>query len=93
MRAVVYQLSLQLAAVQNFISNHYTDLFLFLDSPVCKSKDLTDRTQLYQAFQENTHIVAHYFDLRTQSYFKQVMGPVFGVDTCWYRQEFAKRVV
>ena len=63
---------------------------LFLYSPVCNPKDLTDKTQLYEALQENTHIVAHYFDLRTQSYFRQIMGPVFGVDTYWYRQEFAK---
>lgn len=63
---------------------------LFLNSPICKSKDLNDKTQLYEALQENTHIVAYYFDLRTHSYFKQVMGPVFWVDTYWYRQEFAK---
>jgi signal recognition particle subunit SEC65 len=52
--------------------------------------DLTDRKQLFDTLQANTHIVAHYFDLRTQSYFKDVMGPAFGVDAYWYRQEFAK---
>ena len=39
---------------------------------------------------KNTHIVAQYFDLRTRSYFKNVVGPVFGVDSYWYRQTFAK---
>jgi hypothetical protein len=48
---------------------------------------------LFKALQENTHVVAKYFDLRTQSYFKNVMGPVFGVDSFWYRQEFAKSKV
>jgi hypothetical protein len=34
--------------------------------------------------------VAQYFDLWTQSYFKNVMSPAFGVSAYWYRQEFAK---
>lgn len=63
---------------------------LFLDFSSSKSKDLIDRFQLCQALQESTHIIAHYFDLRTQSYFKHVMGPVFGFDAYWYRLEFAK---
>ncbi|XP_064619450.1 uncharacterized protein LOC135482899 [Lineus longissimus] len=52
--------------------------------------DLENKTQLFSALQDNTHIVGHYFDLRTKSYFDKVMGPVFGVNTYWYRQEFAK---
>ena len=52
--------------------------------------DLQDKNVLFQVLQQHTHIVAQYFDLRTQSYFKEVMGPVFGVNTYWYRQEFAK---
>lgn len=36
---------------------------------------------LFETLQENTHIVGLYIDLRTQSYFKNVMGPVFGVDS------------
>lgn len=52
--------------------------------------DLENPTVLFETLQQNTHIVAHYFDLRTQSYFKNVMGPVFGVNAYWYRQEFAK---
>jgi hypothetical protein len=39
--------------------------------------------------QKNTHIVAQYFDLKTQSYLKNVMSPAFGVSTYWHRQEFA----
>ena len=52
--------------------------------------DLSDRNNLFQTLQSNTHIVAQYFDLRTTSYFNTVMRPVFGVETFWYRQEFAK---
>lgn len=52
--------------------------------------DLSDRTKLFETLQQNTHIVAHYFDLRTKSYFQKVMSPVFGIDAFWYRQEFAK---
>ena len=52
--------------------------------------DLDDRSKLFQALQANSHIVGKYFDLRTQCYFEEVMKPVFGVDTYWYRQEFAK---
>ena len=52
--------------------------------------DLTDRTQLFETLQKNTHIIGKYFDLRTKSYFQNVMSPVFGVDAYWYRQEFAK---
>ena len=33
---------------------------------------------------------ADYFERRTQSYFKEIMCSVFGVDTYWYRQEFSK---
>ena len=40
--------------------------------------------------QKNTHTVGHYFDIRTKSYFKHVMGAVFKVESYWYRQEFAK---
>ena len=52
--------------------------------------DLNNKTQIFNAVQQNSHIVAKYFDLRTHSYFKTVMGPLFGVNTYWYRQEFAK---
>ena len=53
--------------------------------------DLQDKNVLLQVLQQHTHIqhthiVAEYFDLRNQSYFKEVMGPVFGVNTYWYRQ-------
>ena len=55
-----------------------------------ENADLNDRDQLFKALQTNTHIVGHYFDLRTQCYFQEFMGPVFGIDTYWYIQEFAK---
>ena len=52
--------------------------------------DLENRSTLFSVLQENTHIVAHYFDLRTHCYFSEVMKKVFGVESFWYRQEFAK---
>ena len=52
--------------------------------------DLGDRNVLFATLQRNTHVVAHYFDMRTTSYFNKVMGPLFGVKSFWYRQEFAK---
>lgn len=55
-----------------------------------EKKDLQNRSTLFTSLQQNTHVVAHYFDLRTKSYFEKVMKPVFGIDTYWYRQEFAK---
>jgi hypothetical protein len=55
-----------------------------------KDPDLSDNSKLFDALQNNTHIVAHYFDIRTQNYFSDVMSPAFGVTTFWYRQEFAK---
>lgn len=42
-----------------------------------------------RALERRTYIVGQYFDLRTQSYFQNLMGPVFGVDFYWYRQNFA----
>ena len=48
---------------------------------------------MFKTVQENPHIVAKYFDLRTKDYFDQVMRPVFNVDCYWYRQEFAKSMV
>jgi hypothetical protein len=41
-------------------------------------------------FKKNTHIVAQYFDLIIQSYFKNVMSPAFGVSAYWHNQKFAK---
>jgi hypothetical protein len=43
-------------------------------------KDLSDISVLF--LQNNTHIVAQYFD--------DMMSPAFGVTSFWYRQEFAK---
>ena len=65
-------------------------LSMYIEATTGKPVDLSDRNQLFQALQHNTHIVAKYFDLRTQSYFKEVMSPVFNVNAYWYRQEFAK---
>ena len=55
-----------------------------------QSVDLSNRNTLFSVLQKNTHIVSHYFDLRTKSYFQKVMHPAFGVSAYWYRQEFAK---
>ena len=37
-----------------------------------------DRNVLFATLQRNTHVVAHYFDLKIPSYFNKVMGPSFG---------------
>ena len=58
--------------------------------PSGKTVDLKAHNTLFRVLQQNTHIVSHYFDLRTQSFFINVMGPAFSADTFWYRQEFAK---
>jgi hypothetical protein len=65
-------------------------LTLYIKETTGFDAQLDDRTKLFEALQTNTHLVAKYFDLRTVSYFNDVMAPVFGVDTYWYRQEFAK---
>jgi hypothetical protein len=47
--------------------------------------DFSNRSDLFDALQKNTNCVAQYFDLRTQSYFKNVMSPAFGVSAgVWY---------
>ena len=46
-----------------------------------KPVDLKDHNTLFGVLQQNTHIFSHYFDLRTQSFFTNVMGPAFSVDT------------
>ncbi|KAK3083478.1 hypothetical protein FSP39_023709 [Pinctada imbricata] len=55
-----------------------------------ESPDLSDRSVMFKVLQQHTHVIAQYFDLRTQAYFKEVMKPVFGVNAFWYRREFAK---
>ncbi len=49
-------------------------------------QDYNNCTVLFDALEKNSHIVGKYVDLRTQSYFQDVMTPIFGVDTYWYRQ-------
>ena len=49
-----------------------------------------EHNTLFAVLQRNTHVVSHYFDLRTQSFFANVMGPALSFDTFWYREEFAK---
>jgi hypothetical protein len=51
-----------------------------------KKIDFSNRSDLFDALKKNTHIVAQYFDLRTQSYLKNVMSPVFSVSSpgVWY---------
>ncbi|KAK3104656.1 hypothetical protein FSP39_007268 [Pinctada imbricata] len=65
-------------------------LGMYVEKVRGESIDLSDKNALFSILQEYPHVVSHYFDLRTQSYFKEIMGPVFGVDSYWYRQEFAK---
>ena len=80
---------LQLGVVLSIISNHSDGCF---QSILRKQLERTKiyQTKLFDTLQKNTHIVAHYFDIRTQNYFSDVMSPAFGVTTFWYRQEFAK---
>ena len=49
-----------------------------------------EHNNLFAVLQRNTHVVSHNFDLHTQSFFANVVGPAFSVDTFWYREEFAK---
>lgn len=63
---------------------------MYISQTTGSSVDLNDKHILFKILQENTHNIGQYVDLRTQSYFKKVMGPVFGVDSYWYSQEFAK---
>jgi hypothetical protein len=65
-------------------------LNIYIKQTTSRALNLSDHNIMFKALQENSNIVAHYFDCRTTPYFKQVMGPVFGVDGYWYRQEFAK---
>ena len=41
-------------------------------------------------FQENTHVVVSFSDLRTQAYHEKVLKPVFDVFDYWYCYELAK---
>ena len=52
-------------------------LGIYIKQSTGQDIDLDDRATLFT------------LDLRTKSYFSSVMGPLFGVDTYWYRQEFA----
>ena len=65
-------------------------LQLYTKQSTGQDVDLQNRSTLFTALQQNSHIVGHYFQLRTEDYFEKVMGPVFGVNAYWYRQEFAK---
>lgn len=65
-------------------------LNIYIKQTTSTALNLSDHSIMFKALQENSNISAHYFDCRTTAYFKQVMGPVFGVDAYWYRQEFAK---
>ena len=65
-------------------------LSMYVKATTGKFVDLSNKGLLFDVLQQNTHIVAHYFDLRTQSYFNEVMAPIFNVNAYWYRQEFAK---
>ena len=65
-------------------------LQIYIKESTGKDIDLDNKPTLFKALQENTHIVADYFDKRTLNYFHEFIMPVFNVDTYWYRQEFAK---
>ena len=65
-------------------------LALYIKNTKNTNLDLNNRNTLFSVLQEHSHIVSHYFDLRTKSYFNTVMKNAFNVDTYWYRYEFAK---
>ncbi len=54
-----------------------------------KPGTINTKAEMYQAIQQNPHVITHYFDLRTKSYFKHVMTALFGVNAHWTRYEFA----
>jgi hypothetical protein len=57
---------------------YFKPLRRILSQYIAKTKnidvDLKDKSRLFEAIQDNGHIVGHYFDLRTQAYFREVMG-------------------
>ena len=63
---------------------YFKPLRRILSQYIAKTKnidvDLNDKSRLFEAIQDNGHLVGHYFDLRTQAYFREVMGPVFNVE-------------
>ena len=58
---------------------------------VTSGKTITTKADLYQAIQQNPHVITQYFDMRTKSYFKHVMTALFGLKAYWNRYEFAPR--
>jgi hypothetical protein len=62
MKTNVYLLFSPLAAVQNTISN-LLEKYIYETSR--KEIDFSNRSDLFDVLQINTHIVAQYFDLRT----------------------------
>ena len=63
---------------------HFKPLKRLLSNYIIKTTnqivDLTDKSTLFEALQQNTHIISYYFDLRTADYFRDIMGPLFGVN-------------
>lgn len=53
---------------------------MYIQEKTGEVKDLSDFSVLFDVLQNNTHIVAQYFDIRTQNYFHDVMSPAFGID-------------
>ena len=43
-----------------------------------------DSNARFKVIQGNTHVVASYFDLRSQAYHEKALKPVFGVSGCCY---------
>ena len=69
---------------------YFKPLRKLLDSYVesANGKTIETKGDLYEAIQRNSHLVTHYFDLRTRSYFKHIMANIFGIKSYWYRYEF-----
>lgn len=69
---------------------YFKPLRKLLDSYIesATGKTIETKGDLYEAIQQNSHLVTHYFDLRTRSYFKHIMANLFGIKSYWYRYEF-----
>ena len=71
---------------------HFKPLRRLLDmfNNMLNRKPIETTSDLFEAIQSNSHIIGHYFDLRTKSYFHHIMRHIFKVEVFWYRMEFAK---
>ena len=67
---------------------HFKPLKRLLSNNILKTTgqivDLTNKSTLFEALQQNTHIISHNFDLSAADYFRDITCPLFGVNAFWY---------